>query len=181
MRNRGMAFIGATLMIAGVVLLLGVLFDFNVWAVVFPLGLILLGVFVILRPRMVPPGTTSRVAFIGEVDRSGSWTVSDEEILCFVGDITIDLTRAEIPPGESTIRAVSFVSDIEITMPGDVGLALDLSSFVTTLKIDGEEQNSFLAPLAYRSEDYKAMDRRVRFELTQFVGDIEVRRSPQIA
>ena len=64
MRNQGMALIGALLMIAGIFLLLGNLFDFNLWAVCFPLGLILLGLFVLFRPRMVGPDTSSHVAFV---------------------------------------------------------------------------------------------------------------------
>lgn len=176
MRNQGMVIIGAFLMLAGVVFLLGAAFDFDIWAICFPLGLILLGLFVLLRPRMAPAGTRSTVSFIGELERSGAWSVSDEELWSFVGDIDLDFTRADIPPGETTIRAYSFVGDVEITIPADVGLALDLASFVTSLKIDGQEEDNFLTPVHWRSEDYKAYERRVRFDLTQFVGEVKVRR-----
>lgn len=176
MRNRGMALIGAVLMLAGVFLLLDVFIDFNFWAVCFPLGLILLGVAVLLRPRMIPPGTKSHFAFVGEVERSGPEVLTDEEHWAFVMDATFDLTKATIPAGETTIRGLGFVEDVEIFVPADVGLALELASFVTSLKVDGKaEQDSFLAPVSWRSDGYKGMERRVRFELTQFVGDIKVR------
>lgn len=176
MRNQGMALIGALLMIGGIVFLLSNLFDFNIWAVCFPLGLILLGVFVLVRPRMVGPDTKSHVAFVDEVERAGSWTLANEEHWAFVLDATFDLTKADIPPGETLIRAFGFVNDVEIFVPADVGLALDLSSFVTSIKRDGgEEETSFLAPVRWRSDGYKGLERRVRFELTQFVGDVKVR------
>jgi lia operon protein LiaF len=86
------------------------------------------------------------------------------------------LTKYDVPAGETLIRGVAFVSDVEIFVPADVGLAIDLSSFVSTLKLQGqEEETAFLSPLNWRSDGYKAMERRVRFELTQFVGDIKVR------
>ena len=175
MRNQGMALIGALLMIAGSLLLLGNLFHFDLWAMCFPLGLIALGVFVLVRPRMVAPDTRSHLAFIDELERSGPWTLTHEEHWAFVLDGTFDLTRADIPPGETLVRAVGFVNDVEIIAPADVGVALDLASFVTSLKVDGVEEDSFLAPVHWRSDGYKGLERRVRFELTQFVGDVRVR------
>ena len=176
MRNRGMALIGALLMIVGVLLLLSSLFDFNLWAVCFPLGLILLGVFVLFRPRLVGPDTTSHIAFVDEAERTGPWALANEEHWAFVLDGTFDLTQADIPPGETLIRAFGFVNDVDIVVPADVGLALDLASFVTSLKVDGgAEEDTFLAPIHWRSDGYKGLERRVRFELTQFVGDVKVR------
>ncbi|WP_374685844.1 cell wall-active antibiotics response protein LiaF [Promineifilum sp.] len=177
MRNQGMAIIGGLIMLAGVVLLIGNIFNFNIWAVCFPLGLILLGVFVLLRPRMVAADTASHIILIGDLERGGQWALAHEEIWSFVVDANFDLTKADIPPGETVIRAFSFVGDFEIYAPAEVGVALDLASFVTTLKIDGQkEEDSFLSPVHWRSEAYKAAERRVRFELTQFVGDIKLRR-----
>mgnify|MGYP000618449652 CR=1 FL=1 len=176
MRNQGMALIGALLMVAGILLLLGSLFDINLWAVCFPLGLILLGVFVLFRPRMVGPDTTSHIAFVDEAERSGPWALTNEEHWAFVLDGTFDLTKADIPSGETLIRAFGFVNDVDILVPADVGLALDLASFVTSLKANGDaEEDSFLAPVSWRSDGYKGMERRVRFEMTQFVGDVKVR------
>ena len=96
MRNQGMALIGALVMVAGILLLLSSLFDFNLWAVCFPLGLILLGVFVIFRPRMVGPDTKSHIAFVDEAERSGPWVLGNEEHWAFVLDGTFDLTKADI-------------------------------------------------------------------------------------
>jgi lia operon protein LiaF len=176
MRNQGMALIGALLMIAGSLLLLGNLFHFDLWAMCFPLGLIALGVFVLVRPRMVGADTRSHVAFINELERSDPWALINEEHWSFVLDGTFDLTKADIPPGETLVRAFGFVNDVEIIVTADVGLALDLASFVTSLKVDGgSEEDSFLAPVHWRSDGYKGLERRVRFELTQFVGDIKVR------
>jgi len=117
----------------------------------------------------------SHIAFVDEAERAGPWVLANEEHWAFVLDATFDLTKADIPPGETLIRAFGFVNDVEILVPADVGLALDLASFVTSLKIDGVEEDSFLAPVHWRSDGYKGLERRVRFEMTQFVGDVKVR------
>jgi predicted membrane protein len=176
MRNQGLVFIAILIIAAGVLLLIGNLFDIDMWAICFPVGLILLGIFVLLRPRMAGPDVNSRVVFIGDLERSGPGTLDSEEFWSFVIDATYDLTKYDIPTGETFIRGFAFVSDIEVFVPADVGLAVELSSFVSSLKLQGEdEQSSFLAPLNWRSDGYKLAERRVRFELTQFVGEVKVR------
>ncbi len=114
--------------------------------------------------------------FIGDVDRAGAWDVTDEELWSFIGDISYDLTKAVVPKGDTTIRCNGFINDIEIFVPSNVGVAVNASSFVTSFKLAGQaEEDSFLAPLRWQSDNYKLADRRVCFEMTQFIGDIEVR------
>jgi predicted membrane protein len=176
MRNQGLIYIAILIILAGVALLIGNLFNIDVGAFCFPIGLILIGVFVLLRPRMVGPDTKSHVVLIGDLERSGPGALENEEFWSFVIDASYDLTKYDVPAGETLIRGVAFVSDVEIFVPVDVGLALDLSSFVTSLKLESrDEETTILSPLNWRSDGYKGMERRVRFELTQFVGDVKVR------
>ncbi|MFO7663223.1 MAG: LiaF-related protein [Chloroflexota bacterium] len=177
MRNREMILIAIFIILAGVLLLIGNLFNISIWAYCFPIGLILLGLLVLLRPRMTDPGTQSHVVLIGNLDRSGLWTMTDEEYFSFIIDADYDLTKADIPLGETTLRGFSFISDISIFAPEDLGVAIVASSFVTEFKLDGAKgETYFLAPFHWQSDNYKLADRRVRIELTQFIGDIKLRR-----
>lgn len=176
MRNPGLIIIATLIILAGVVLLIGNLFDIDIGAFCFPLGLIVIGLFVLMRPRMVGPDTRSHIVLIGDLERSGPGLLDREEFWSFVIDANYDLTKYDIPVGETTIRGFAFVSDIEIFAPADIGLAIDMSSFVSSLKLEGkDEQSTFLSPMNWRSDGYKAAERRVRFELTQFVGEVKVR------
>lgn len=177
MRNQGMVIIALVIILAGVLLLIGNLFDINIGAFCWPLGLILLGLFVLLRPRMAGPDTRSHTVLVGDFQRAGPGELENEEIWGFVIDADYDLTGLDIPPGETAIRGYSFVGDVEIFAPADVGLAVNAASFVTEFKLDGGKgEDRFLTPLNWRSDNYKTAERRVRFDLTQFVGDIKVRR-----
>ncbi|CUS06119.1 exported protein of unknown function [Candidatus Promineifilum breve] len=177
MRNQGMVLIAVAVILVGILLLVGNLFNVNVWAVCFPLGLILLGLFVIFRPRMVGPGVESHTMLFGDFNRVGPGELPAEEFWGFIVDGTYDLTKYDIPPGETIIRGFSFISDIEIFAPADVGVSITGASFVTEFKLDGgEEETYFLSPFHWKSDGYKMAERQVRFELTQFIGDIKLRR-----
>lgn len=177
MRNQGMVYIAIFIILAGVFLLIGNLFDINFGAFCFPLGLILLGVFFLMRPRLAGPGTRSHMVLIGDIERAGPGELSAEEVWGFIIDANYDLTKFDVPPGETVIRGYSFIGDIEIFAPADVGVAVDSSAFVTSFKLDGgEEETYFLSPLNWKSDGYKPAERRVRFELVQFIGDVKLRR-----
>ena len=177
MRNQGLVYIAILIILAGVVLLVGNLFAIDFGAYCFPLGLILLGLFVLFRPRAVAPGARSSTVLIGDFDRAGPGELSAEEYWGVIVDAGYDLTKYDVQPGETLIRGFSFIGEIEIFAPADVGVAINGASFVTTLKIDGgEEETSILSPVNWKSDGYKMAERRVRFDLTQFIGDIKVRR-----
>jgi predicted membrane protein len=176
MRNQGLILIGVVLIAAGLMFLLGNLLDINISAFCFPLGLILLGVFLIMRPRMVGPDTRSEVLLIGDLDRSGAWDVMDEEVWAFIGDISYDLTKATVPKGDTTVRVNGFINDVEIFARENVGLSINATSVITSFNEAGQpEEESFLAPVKWQSDNYKLAERRVHFDLTQFIGDISVR------
>ncbi len=177
MRNQGMVYLALLIIIAGVVFLIGNIFEINVGAFCWPIGLILLGLFVLLRPRMAGEGTRNHTALIGDFERAGPGELTDEEVWSFIIDATYDLTKLDIPPGDTTIRSFSFIGDIEIFAPADVGLAVDAASFITEFKLDSDKgEDNFLSPVNWRSDNYKMAERRVRFDLTQFIGDVKVRR-----
>jgi hypothetical protein len=77
MRNQGQLFIGLILVFAGVLFLAGTVFNINMWAFCWPLGLIMLGVWLIARPQMAGPDTRFMQQFIGEIRREGAWQVED--------------------------------------------------------------------------------------------------------
>lgn len=176
MRNQGLVYVAIAIILVGILLLAGSLFNLNLGAYCWPIGLILLGLFVILRPRAVGPGVNSHTMLVGDFHRAGPGELSAEEFWGFVIDVEYDLTKFDVPPGETLIRGFSFVNDVEIFAPADVGVAIVANSFVTEFTPDGgEEETYFLSPFHWKSDGYKLAERQVRFELTQFVGDIKLR------
>jgi predicted membrane protein len=176
MRNQGQLFIGLILVFAGVLFLAGTVFNINMWAFCWPLGLIMLGVWLIARPQMAGPDTRFMQQFIGEIRREGAWQVEDSEIWSFIGDVEMDMTQAHFPVGETKLRLYSFIGDVRIDLPPHVAITATCNAFVNDVRILDEKQEGFLNTVTVTSRDYETAEHRLRLEVTGFVGDVKVRR-----
>src|SRR5574338_259746 len=114
MRDQGQFRLGIVLVLLGLIFLLSNLFDINLWPYCWSAGLIALGVWLVMRPRMVAANVNTSFTLIGDHRRRGPWLVQNEEIWHGIGDVDIDLTQAEVPSGESVIRIFSFVGDVNV-------------------------------------------------------------------
>ena len=175
MRNKGQIYIGIALVVIGVLFAIGAIFQINVWAFCWPVALILIGVWFLVRPRFLSPGTLSNVHPLGDVRRYGSWQVANEEIWMFVGDIDLDMVQAEFPSGETVLRIFGFVGDVDIALPKNVGLSFTSTAFVTDSRVNERKLESFLAPVSFSSDSYEVNEKRLRLETTFFVADVKVR------
>lgn len=175
MRNSGQLIFAVVIILIGLVLLLENLLDVDVWNLAWPVGIILLGVWVLLRPHLVSSDTAVRQKLLGDIRRRGEWQVADEEIWLVVGDVKMDMTSAEIPPGETRIRVMGFVAGVNLRVPADVGVALSSNAFFTDAKVLGRKRESFLSPLEVVSDNYETAERKIRLETNFFVADVKVR------
>jgi predicted membrane protein len=176
MRNQGQLFIGLMFIFAGMLFLATTLFNINAWAFCWPLGFILLGVWLIARPQMAGPDTRFVQQFIGDIKRDGAWQVEDTEFWSFIGDVDMDMTLAQFAAGETTMRLYSFIGDVRIYLPADVGITVTCSAFINDVKILDEKQEGFLHTVSATSSDYETAEHRLRLEVSSFIGDVKVRR-----
>lgn len=174
MTKRGEFYFGGLLVLIGIIALLGSLLRIPAGALIWPLLLIGLGVWLILRPHIA---TDRLLTFrlLGDLRRRGPWALHDEEIWLIIGDVDLDLTQAEIPEGETCLRLYGFVGDVDITIPEGLAFQMRDVAFVSDAKILGGKQETFLSPITYATPNYQESKRRVRVEMVHFVSDITVR------
>ena len=175
MRNRGQVTLGAVLVIIGLGILLGNILGINLWRLFWPLLFIGLGAWIILRPSMVEEGTTITQRLLGEINRDGEMRVGDEEIFVLIGDTNLDLREATWPEGETRLRIMGFVGDINIRVPEDVGVDLSSNAFVSDVRWQERSEDSILLPLQLQSENYEMARKRLRLDVLYFVCDVKVR------
>lgn len=178
MYNKQQAFIGIVIVLIGVVLLIGTIFDIDVGSLCFPTVLIAAGILLLLRPQLFDPNTPGRLKLLGDVRRRGAWQVTDEEIWNGVGNVRLDMTGADIPTDETQIRVFNFVGDIRLSVPEDVGVCVSSTAFVTDARVLGQRRDYFLTPFELSSDNYETAERRVRLEILSFVGSTRVRQVP---
>lgn len=175
MSKRMQLILGGLIVLFGLVLLLENVFDINIWSFCWPIALILLGVFLLFGRQLRPSGSAVNIRFFGGVDRKENWTLANEEIWMFVGDVRMDFSQAVFPEGETTIRVFGFVGDINLVAPADAGLSVAASGFLTSAKIFGHKQDTFLSTERYVTEGYTESARRLHVETLMFVNDLDIK------
>ena len=151
------------------------LFNFNAWLFCWPVGLIVLGVWFLLRPATSLPDAVGSFRLIGEYHRAGPWKVVNEEIGQFIGDIHLDLTQAEMAPGETQLRINGFVGDIHLVIPAGVGVSLSGVGFISSINFLGQQHEFIFTPVQIATPDYTSAERRLRLETNFFIADLSIR------
>jgi lia operon protein LiaF len=167
--------VGSILLIFGVIWLGGNILGIDIWSLCWPIGLIVLGAWLLLRPRLAKDGGQAQVFLFGDVRRAGDWNFTNEEIWMGIGDVDLDLTRAYIPPGENILRVFSFISDIDLLVPSGTGVSLTSYAFVTESKLIERKRDSFILPVEIESEGYTSAAQKVRVEAFGFINDIKIK------
>jgi lia operon protein LiaF len=126
------------------------------------------------RPAGFGPAGTSNWHFFGNVRRSDDWQVHDEELWIFLGDAKFDLTRAQLPVGETVIRLNGFIGDVDVIAPPDIGILVSASGFVVDLRTPTEKIDRLLSPVDVASPNYATAERRLRLITAFFVGDVDI-------
>jgi len=175
MKNHSQTYLGLAIITLGILFLIGNLTGINVWAICWPALFIMLGIWFIFRPTMSGPDARQTAMFVGEIERDGPWEVMNEEFMAFVMDVELDLTQAIIPSGETIIKVFGFVNDIELRVPAEVGIAIVPAGLVSSIKINGKEEDHFLVPATIQTENYSSAKRAIRLESYALVNEVKVR------
>lgn len=177
MNNKGQLLIGALLVIIGLMVILSNIFQIDIGSVCWPTALILLGVWLIWRPKFTLGGGAVNINPLCNIRRSGAWPVESEEIWMFVGEVRLDFTQTELPPGETAFRIFGFVGDINLVLPENAHVSVSSSAFLNSAKIFGKKQDTFLTTLQYTSPDGSNSERTIRLETFFFVCDLDLMRA----
>ena len=174
MSNRAQIIVGALIVLFGVFLLLSMWLEIDVWAVCLPSALILLGVWLLFRPWLMKTDTGIRFMLLGDVRRRGEWQVADEEIWIGVGDVRLDMSQADVPPGETILRVIGLVGDVRVVIPAGLGLTLHSTALVADIRTPEGKRDAILTPYRWTTDGYEAAECRVSLEVIRFVGGIRV-------
>ncbi|WP_223067829.1 cell wall-active antibiotics response protein LiaF [Paenibacillus caui] len=119
----------------------------------------------------------NRSGFIGDVRLGDDYfELKPTNISHFIGDTIIDLTKAQIPYGETKINVSAFIGDVKVFIPADadLGISVSSSSFIGDMKVLKEKQGGFLSSVSSHTPNYNETNKRVKLSVSVFVGDIRV-------
>lgn len=174
MKNRSAILLGSILIVVGIFSLIDIFFNVNLWSLLFPLLIIAIGVFILIKPKTLSGRSEFIVRFTNEKEEVHPWTIKTAEYLSFVTDIKWDLTKASIPDGETLVRYNSFVNEVKIILPENAGVKISARGIVHDTKVMGQKEDHIFAPFEYETPDYNLQTKRVFLQLLAFVSEVEI-------
>lgn len=120
-----------------------------------------------------------RHGFIGDVHLGQeAWELKPIQISHFIGDSVIDLTRASIPRGETTIHVTAFIGDVKIFIPNDMDVEVRVmaSSFIGDMKVLDRRESGFLRNIRTQTSLYEEAEHKIVVTTSMFIGDITIKK-----
>jgi len=124
-----------------------------------------------------PSGGTSLGLFHSAVLTNEGRSLQGHNAAAVFGSITIDLTVADLPPGETVIHAYSVFGSVEILVPDDVGVRVTGVSLFSGIKVRGKALgNGVFSVSEYVSPGYPQSARRLLIDATSVFSGVKIRR-----
>lgn len=176
MQNRGQIIFGVVLLFIGVVLLFSSVFRIDFGIICWPSLLILIGLYLLVRPSLRQSQLGANIQIFGDVRQSGAFELKDEETWQFIGNLRLNLAQAVLSPGETTIRLYGFINDIDFLIPESIPLEVSSTGLLTTAKVFGRKTDQFVSPFIYRDEGYTSAESKLHLETSGFIIDLKIKR-----
>ncbi|AZK48193.1 cell wall-active antibiotics response protein LiaF [Paenibacillus lentus] len=119
----------------------------------------------------------TKAGFIGDVHLGQDYfQLQPMNISHFIGDTIIDLTKAQIPYGETKITVSAFIGDVKVFIPEDmdIGITATSSALIGDLKVLSQKRGGFLSNVNAQSPHYGEAGKRIKLVVSVFVGDVKV-------
>ncbi|XID93286.1 cell wall-active antibiotics response protein LiaF [Paenibacillaceae bacterium WGS1546] len=119
----------------------------------------------------------SHSRFIGDTHfGSDYWELKPMSISHFIGDTTLDLTKAQIPVGETKIYVSSFIGDVKVFVPNDlsVGLQVESSCLIGDVKVLDQKRGGLFNQMTVETPSFGDTEKRVILIVSSFIGDVRV-------
>lgn len=90
------------------------------------------------------------------------------------GSIDIDLTQAELKPGQSTLRLNGIFGRIKVKVSAGVELAVNANLVAGEVTVRDQRRAGLFESMIYESSGFRASDRKLMIQASQVFGDVKV-------
>lgn len=167
---------GLILIVLGMLLILNN-FDIDVWNYVWPLAIMLFGVFLIMRGRRRSNSQSrlSEFRVLGDSRHTGyTGEIDGTDISHFIGDVELDLTGAQLKSGVNKLHISMFIGDIRITVPANIAVSASCSAAFGDIRAFDRKESGVFLSVREKSSDYDSPDRKLHISCAAFIGDISI-------
>ncbi|GGD74696.1 hypothetical protein GCM10010911_35760 [Paenibacillus nasutitermitis] len=123
------------------------------------------------------PDAQTRSGFIGDIYVGHDyWELKPMNISHFIGDTVLDLTKAQIPYGETKINISSFIGDVKVFLPNDleVGCNVVSSAFIGDVAVLDRKEGGVFKNMNVKTAYFQETDKKIKLVVSTFIGDVRV-------
>lgn len=123
------------------------------------------------------PNSAQHHRFIGDIHIGNDyWELKPMNISLFIGNTTLDLTKAHIPVGETKIYVSCFIGDVKVFVPNDPGVGVQVvsSSLIGDVRVWDQKRGGFFNHMSVETPGYNDTDKRVTLIASAFIGDVRI-------
>jgi hypothetical protein len=93
-----------------------------------------------------------------------------------IGDLTVDLSRLELPEGTTRVEAHLAIGQVTVIVPDDVPVLVEGEASAGQVSLLGRTADGFAARTVHRGRGYDGAPRRLQIDVTVGLGQVVVRR-----
>lgn len=132
------------------------------------------------EPEEEPPHVRLEIphdqrSWVGDLHLDYQFELKDMTLSCGIGDVKIDLSKAIVPEGETTVDISGFMGDVDIYVPYDLDVSTVVSVTFGNLEILGYKQGGINRQLRLATKGYEQARRKVKISVSMLIGDVDVR------
>ena len=166
-----MLYTAAGLIFVGAVSLINRYFDLHLWRILFPMMLILLGVWLVFSPTAREKFAFSQLTIFGDAKMKAQ----GDHVLMAIGDVILDLDDISLAPGENEMKITGLIVDVKVRSSSGTGLSVTSTSLLTDAMVLGEEETDILYPFEYVSDNYEGAERKVKLLITSAICEMKIK------
>ncbi|MEK7848266.1 MAG: cell wall-active antibiotics response protein LiaF, partial [Chloroflexota bacterium] len=102
------------------------------------------------------------------------WELRDTETSLGIGDLRLDLRRARIPAGETTIRIKGGIADIKVVVPQGLAVSAQGQVGMGSINLLGHKADGVSRQLSFSSPDYASAEKKVKIHTSLLIGDTSI-------
>ncbi len=146
-----------------------------VMATFWPVAIIALGLSILLSARRWHGISGRTGAAMSNVQfRNGYWDTRDMDTGMGMGELRLDLSRARIPEGDTSLQIKGGMGKIEVMVPAGLNITAQAEVLLGAINLLGHKADGIYSQLSFNSPYYTAAERKVKLQMSLFMGEASI-------
>jgi len=174
---------GLILIIVGVILLMEN-FNIDVWEYVWPLAIILIGVYLIVRAgrRSESQSKLSEFRVLGDSRHPGfTGEIDGTDISHIIGDVELNLVGTQLKSGINKLKISMLIGDVKIVIPDGMAVSASCSVAFGDIRVFDRKEDGIFLTVRHNTPDYDTAEKKLRISCSAFIGDIVIVRPDAVS